>query len=268
MNNNKKKKLSITIKVLIVHMVSIILLDLNISAYVKKDSNNFDNVKNAQFINLKSISLEEIQKKRALIEEKKRKLEALKKKRKADEIKRKKKLLAEKKKKADEAKKKKIEEEKRKIEREKELKKLAEEKKKKDLKRLKQEEEEKLASYELEKLENELKEIERLESLIKQQRIRNAQLSDAEKRYILSIKSKIENNWLIPHDTKHDKLCTAIVNQLPSGKITDVKIHGCTGDPLYIDSLINAVWKSSPLPVAPDIEVYQENIVLQFEGPQ
>ena len=66
MNNNKKKKLSITIKVLIVHMVSIVLLDLNISAYVKKDSNNFDNVKNAQFINLKSISLEEIQKKKSL----------------------------------------------------------------------------------------------------------------------------------------------------------------------------------------------------------
>ena len=268
MNSNKKKKLSITIKVLIVHLVTIILLDLNISAYVKKDSNNFNDIKNAQFINLKSISLEEIQKKRALIEEKKRKLEALKKKRKEEEAKRKKKLLAEKKKKSDEAKKKKLEEKKRKIEREKELKRLAEEKKKKDLEKLKQDEEEKLASYELEKLENELKEIERLEALIKQQRIRNAQLSDAEKRYILSIKSKIENNWLIPHDTNHDKICTAIVNQLPSGKVTSVKIHGCKGDPLYINSLINAVWKSSPLPVAPDIEVYQENIVLQFEEPQ
>ena len=58
------------------------------------------------------------------------------------------------------------------------------------------------------------------------------------------------------------------MNQLPSGKVTSVKIHGCKGDPLYINSLINAVWKSSPLPVAPDIEVYQENIVLQFEEPQ
>ncbi len=74
MNSNKKKKLSITIKVLIVHLVTIILLDLNISAYVKKDSNNFNDIKNAQFINLKSISLEEIQKKRALIEEKKENL--------------------------------------------------------------------------------------------------------------------------------------------------------------------------------------------------
>ena len=104
--------------------------------------------------------------------------------------------------------------------------------------------------------------------MIKQQIIRNAQLSDAEAKYILTIKSKIENNWLIPHDTKHDEICTAIVNQLPSGKVTSVNIHGCKGDSLYIDSLINAVWKSSPLPVAPDIEVFQENIVLQFEGPK
>ena len=124
----------------------------------------------------------------------------------------------------------------------------------------------KLADYELKKLENELMEIERIESLIKQQILRNSRLTDAESKYILTIKSKIENNWLIPHDTKHDRICTAIVNQLPSGKITSVEIHGCKADLLYIESLTNAVWKSSPLPVAPDIEVFQENIVLQFEG--
>ena len=98
--------------------------------------------------------------------------------------------------------------------------------------------------------------------------INNAQLTDAEEKYILTIKSKIESNWLIPHDTKYDKICTVIVNQIPSGKVTDVKVHGCKADILYIDSLINAVWRSSPLPVAPDIEVFQENIVLQFVGPQ
>ena len=120
---------------------------------------------------------------------------------------------------------------------------------------------------EINKLEKELLEIERIESLIKLQNIRNAQLTDSEQRYILTIKAKIENNWLIPHNTKHDKMCTAIVNQLPSGKVTSVTIHGCKGDSIYIDSLVNAVWKSSPLPVAPDIEVFQENIVLQFEEP-
>jgi len=261
MKSRNKKKFSITIKVFIAHFLLIILLDLNISAFVKKDADDFDNRNDVQFLNLQSISMEEIQKKRELIEKKKREIEAQKRKRKEEAQKKKERILAEKQKKKEAERKKRIEDEKLRKEQ-------AEKKRKEELDQMRKDEMEKLATYELEKLERELREIERLEALIKQQAIRNAQLSDAEKRYILSIKAKIENNWLIPHDTKHNEICTAIVNQLPSGKVTSVKIHGCKGDPLYIDSLINAVWKSSPLPVAPDIEVFQEDIVLQFEEPK
>ena len=261
MKSRNKKKFSITIKVFIAHFLLIILLDLNISAFVKKDADDFDNRNDVQFLNLQSISMEEIQKKRELIEKKKREIEAQKRKRKEEAQKKKERMLAEKQKKKEAERKKRIEDEKLRKEQ-------AEKKRKEELDQMRKDEMEKLAAYELEKLERELREIERLEALIKQQAIRNAQLSDAEKRYILSIKAKIENNWLIPHDTKHNEICTAIVNQLPSGKVTSVKIHGCKGDPLYIVSLINAVWKSSPLPVAPDIEVFQEDIVLQFEEPK
>ena len=244
MNKYNKKKLAILIKVFVAHLFIILFLDLNISAFIKNDKNTFNEINKAQFLNLKSISLQELEKKRNAIKEKKRKLAEAKKKKKLAEAKKKKKLA--------EAKKKK---------------KLAEAKKKKnDLEKLEKDEKLKLADYELKKLENELIEIDRIESLIKQQILRNTQLNDAETAYILTIKSKIENNWLIPHDAKHDRICTAIVNQLPSGKVTSVEIHGCKGNALYIDSLVNAVWKSSPLPLAPDIEVFQENIVLQFEG--
>ena len=146
-------------------------------------------------------------------------------------------------------------------------KKAEEEKKKSDLELLKKIEEKELAKYEIEKLERELLELEKAEALIKKQKIRNAQLTDAEQKYILTIKAKIENNWLIPHNTNHDRICTVVVNQLPSGKVTSVKIHDCKGDTIYLDSLENAIWKSSPLPIAPDIEVFQENLVLQFEEP-
>ena len=250
MNKNSKKKYSIFLKVFLAHLIVIVLLDVNLSKIIEKDSKNFKLENNAKFVNLKSISLEEIERKR-------KKLEALKKKKLAEE--KKKKLEALKKKKLAEEKKKKLEALKKK--------KLAEEKKQNELEKLKQDELKELANYEINKLEKELLEIERIESLIKLQNIRNAQLTDSEQRYILTIKAKIENNWLIPHNTKHDKICTAIVNQLPSGKVTSVTIHGCKGDSIYIDSLVNAVWKSSPLPVAPDIEVFQENIVLQFEEP-
>ncbi len=260
----KRKKKIIFIKVFIVHLIVILLIDLNISAYIKPNTTNEIN-NNANFINLKSISLEDLEKKRALIKEKKRKLEE-KKRKKLEALKKKKKLAAEKKRKEEKAKKLEALKKKKKLAAEKKRK--EEEAKKKTLEKLKEDEESELANYELEKIEKELLEIQRIENLIKQQAIRNAQLSDAEQRYILTIKSKIENNWLIPHGTKHDKICTAIVNQLPSGKVTSVKIHGCKGDSLYIESLINAVWKSSPLPIAPDIEIFQENIVLQFEEPE
>ena len=143
----------------------------------------------------------------------------------------------------------------------------AERKKQETIAKLKKEEEMNLINHDLQELEKELLEIEKYEALVKLQIIRNNQLSNAEAKYILNIKSRIENNWLIPHDIKHDKICTAIVNQLPSGKITSVKIHGCSGETLYVDSLINAVWKSSPLPMAQDVEVFQENLILQFKGP-
>jgi TolA protein len=242
MNNFNKIKFVIIIKVLIVHFIIILLLDLNFSLLFNQDEKNSNAIKNAKFINLKSISIEELEKNRKKLEDRKRKLKALKKKK--LEAKKKKKLEAENKKKLDA------------------------ENKKKTLEKLKKDEESELISYELEKIEKELRELEELEQIIKQQIIRNSQLNDSETEYILTIKSKIENNWLIPHDTKHDKICTVVLRQLPSGKVTNVKLHACMGDSLYKDSLINAVWKSSPLPIAPDVEVFTENIVLQFEEPK
>ena len=240
MNKNSKKK--IFLKVLLIHLIIIFLLDINLSELFDNKNTKVDTVDNSVILNLKSISLEDLEKKRNEIKRKKKILEDLKKKKKAEEEK-KKKLKALQKKKAEE------------------------EKKKSDLELLKKTEEKELAKYEIEKLERELLDLEKAEALINKQKIRNAQLTDAEQKYILTIKAKIENNWLIPHNTNHDRICTVIVNQLPSGKVTSVKIHECKGDSIYLDSLENAIWKSSPLPIAPDIEVFQENLVLQFEEP-
>ena len=256
MNKNSKKK--IFLKVLLIHLIIIFLLDINLSELFDNKNTKLDTVDNSVILNLKSISLEDLEKKRNEIKRKKKILEDLKKKKKAEEEK-KKKLKALQKKKAEEEKKKKL--------KALQKKKAEEEKKKSDLELLKKTEEKELAKYEIEKLERELLGLEKAEALINKQKIRNAQLTDAEQKYILTIKAKIENNWLIPHNTNHDRICTVIVNQLPSGKVTSVKIHECKGDSIYLDSLENAIWKSSPLPIAPDIEVFQENLVLQFEEP-
>ena len=91
MKSRNKKKFSITIKVFIAHFLLIILLDLNISAFVKKDTYDFDNRNDVQFLNLKSISMEEIQKKRELIEKKRKEKLKRKKEKEKKKLKRKKK---------------------------------------------------------------------------------------------------------------------------------------------------------------------------------
>jgi len=260
MNKYSKKNFIITLKVIIAHIFMILILDLNSLSKLKGNESNFNEINNTQFLNLKSISQKEIDDSRKLI---KKKIAAEKKKRKVEAEKKRRKVEAEKKRRKVEAEKKR-----RKVEAEKKRRKVeAERKKQETIEKLKKEEEMNLINYDLLELEKELLEIEKYEELVKQQAIRSAHLSNAEAKYILNIKSRIENNWLIPHDIKHDKICTAIVNQLPSGKITSVKIHGCSGETLYVDSLINAVWKSSPLPMAQDVEVFQENLILQFKGP-
>ena len=80
MNKYNKKKLAVLIKVFVAHLFIILFLDLNISAFIKNDKNTFNEINKAQFLNLKSISLQELEKKRNAIKEKKRKLEAKKKK--------------------------------------------------------------------------------------------------------------------------------------------------------------------------------------------
>ena len=71
MNNNSKKKFIVTIKVIIVHIFLILILDLNAISNLKKNKNSFNEINNAQFLNLKSISQEDIEEYRQLIKKRK-----------------------------------------------------------------------------------------------------------------------------------------------------------------------------------------------------
>ena len=71
MNKYNKKKFPILIKVFVVHLFIILIIDINISAVVNKDLKSLNEINKAQFLNLKSISLEELEKKRKVVEEKK-----------------------------------------------------------------------------------------------------------------------------------------------------------------------------------------------------
>ena len=92
MKNRSNKKISIFIKVLIMHIFILALLDINFSKILGSVDNKVEIGNQVKFVNLKSISLEEIEKNREKIKQKRKELEELKKKKRLEELKKKKRL--------------------------------------------------------------------------------------------------------------------------------------------------------------------------------
>ena len=62
----------------------------------------------------------------------------------------------------------------------------------------------------------------------------------------------------------HNHGCDVELEQLPSGKIISVNIIDCSANDLYIKSLENAVYRSSPLPLPNDPAIFESKIVLHL----
>lgn len=82
---------------------------------------------------------------------------------------------------------------------------------------------------------------------------------DGYKRAILR---RMQSTWRQPEDFSTGDRAEVQVTQLRSGDVTDVAMLSCTGDAAFCDSVVSAVHEASPLPVAPDPEVFER--VLQF----
>ncbi len=60
--------------------------------------------------------------------------------------------------------------------------------------------------------------------------------------------------------------CEVHVTQLPSGEVLDAKIASCTtNDEDFRSSVVNAIFKASPLPKPADMAVFQREIEFTFE---
>ena len=225
----------------IIHLAIVVLIMFPIYSVSSQDNLGSISIikKEDNVILLSSIKQDDINKYRKLISEKKKKLAELKKKK-----------ALEKKKKEALKKKKELEEKQRKAK----------------IIKLEAEESELLAKYEADSIISEVEDISLIEKLVEQKRKEAIRLSDAQTKYIQAIKSVVEGKWVIPHNVKHDKECTVILKQLPSGTVTDVKLHQCDADKLYRETLINAVWNSSPLPLAPDTKVFDSELILFFDS--
>lgn len=75
----------------------------------------------------------------------------------------------------------------------------------------------------------------------------------------------IERNWNKPASARAGLVCTLNVTQAPGGTVTDVTLGDCNGDEAVRQSVINAVYRSSPLPPPRDARAFERRLVIVFK---
>ena len=113
-------------------------------------------------------------------------------------------------------------------------------------------------------LKSRLEEEERREEEARQQAEYSRMLDSLRLQYVKLIEQKVERNWLRPPGLKSNVSCEVIVTQTIMGDVTSVSLRNCEADSTFQQSIERAVWKASPLPPAPNPDVYDREIHFTF----
>lgn len=79
-----------------------------------------------------------------------------------------------------------------------------------------------------------------------------------------AIQARIQRAWIRPDSARAGLDCTVIVNQVPGGEVTGVRIGACNGDDVVRQSIEAAVYRASPLPAPPDPALFERTIEVRF----
>ncbi len=94
-------------------------------------------------------------------------------------------------------------------------------------------------------------------------RLDSARLNRLQDQYVADITNKVQRNWLRPPDSR-GTYCSVVINQIPGGDITGIRVTDCDGDVAFQRSVEAAVQKSSPLPMPREPELFQREIEFVF----
>jgi colicin import membrane protein len=75
----------------------------------------------------------------------------------------------------------------------------------------------------------------------------------------------IERSWIRPPSARAGLQCTLDVTQAPGGTVVDVKLGTCNGDQAVRESIVNAVYRASPLPAPRDPRAFQRRLEIVFK---
>lgn len=95
------------------------------------------------------------------------------------------------------------------------------------------------------------------------QSIDDGKVVDAYKR---KIAEKIRRNILMPSGVSDDAKSVLDVSLLPGGRVVSVKLNKSSGNMDYDSAVERAIWKSQPLQLPPDVELFSSfrNLRLTF----
>ena len=92
-----------------------------------------------------------------------------------------------------------------------------------------------------------------------------ARNSDDAARWHAQIVARITRAWTRPPSARAGIQCTVLVNQVPGGEVTGVRVVSCTGgDAALRESVETAVYRASPLPTPPPGVPFERNLELTF----
>jgi len=75
----------------------------------------------------------------------------------------------------------------------------------------------------------------------------------------------IERSWIRPPSARAGLACTLYVNQATGGTVVDVKLGPCNGDEAVRESIVNAVYRASPLPAPGDPRAFERRLEIVFK---
>lgn len=75
----------------------------------------------------------------------------------------------------------------------------------------------------------------------------------------------IERSWIRPPSARAGLECTLFVTQATGGTVVDVKLGACNGDQAVRESIVNAVYRASPLPAPRDPRAFERKLEIVFK---
>ena len=92
-----------------------------------------------------------------------------------------------------------------------------------------------------------------------------AQLAPLRDEYMAAIVARIQGNWERPIGAQNNQRARLLVRQARGGFITEVKMLRCEGTEAFCRSVLDAVWRSDPLPAPPRDELFDEELEVEFD---